>query len=69
MIAGRFGNFARGIHRSGTEGSNPVPSCGESYKLDHGGRSRRPTKVSASHQGRADGHAGRTPGLAVKGPQ
>ena len=26
MTAGRFGNFARGIHRSRTEGSNPVPS-------------------------------------------
>jgi nucleoside phosphorylase len=36
---------------------NPARSCGESYKLDDGGRSRRPTKVSASHQGRADGHA------------
>src|SRR6516162_3707781 len=43
--------------RPRTRSSNPVPSCGESYKLDDGGRSRRPTKVSASHQGRADGHA------------
>ena len=41
----------------GTDGSNPALSSGESYKLDDGGRSRRPTKVSASHQGRADGHA------------
>ena len=47
------GEFLRG----GTNSSNPSPSCGESYKLDDGGRSRRPTKVSASHQGRADGHA------------
>jgi reverse transcriptase-like protein len=34
----------------GTEGSNPACSCGESYKFDHSGKSRRPTKVSASHQ-------------------
>ena len=28
----------------GTEISIPVPSCAETYKFDHGGRSRRPTK-------------------------
>ena len=32
MTTSRFGNFARGIHGSGTEGSNPVPSSGESAK-------------------------------------
>ena len=30
MTTSRFGNFARGIHHSGTEGSNPLPSSGES---------------------------------------
>src|SRR6516164_7565685 len=48
--ASLVGNSRETFHKSGTDGSNPVPSCGESYKLDHGGRSRRPTKVSASHQ-------------------
>jgi predicted dehydrogenase len=27
-------------HLSGTEGSNPASSCGESYKLDHSGRQK-----------------------------